>query len=299
MLRHISLELERGSRLGVIGESGSGKSITARALFGDLPSNATFTGKIVIAGKSVLELGKRELDTIRRSLLSLIPQNPGTTLDPSMKIHRQVSEVLIASGAATDDRVLDLLARMRFDGDEPEIMQRYPHQLSGGQRQRIAIAIAIGSSPKLLVADEPTSSLDALVARDMIEVIRAYSMSTNSTVVLISHNLEEVANLCTEVAVFYRGSLVEIGPIERIFDRPQHPYTDSLIKSYNELYGSRRYLEKVEKLPASNSRSMQTSSCPYYASCPRANKRCYVETPPPIKSRVGVMCHFPMNNSGS
>ena len=294
VLRHISFDLGKGARLGVIGESGSGKSITARALFGDLPPNSTSTGKIRIGGNSVLDLDKGDLDTMRRTLLSLIPQNPGVTLDPSMKIQRQISEVLTPSGVDAADRALALLTQMGFDGDETEIMQRYPHQLSGGQRQRIAIAIAIGSNPELLVADEPTSSLDSLLARDMIEVIKAYAISTSSTVLLITHNLEEVSNLCTDVAVLYRGNLVEIGPVDRIFDHPQHPYTDALVKSYKELYGSRRYLERAERSSNDYVATAHFSSCPYYTSCPKAAKRCLSEAPTPISTKTGVMCHFPL-----
>ncbi len=238
VLDNISFEIQRGTRLGIVGESGSGKSMTARAIFGDLPSHAAFTGKVLVEGISILELPKLELDKMRRSVLSLVPQNPGLTLDPSMKIGRQISKALTSLDKNASAAVISLLARMGFEGNEAEIINRYPHQLSGGQRQRVAIAIALASNPKLLVADEPTSSLDVLVARDIIEVIDSYSTSVQSSVVLITHNLEEVADLCSEVVVLYQGRVVEMGPVAKILSHPEHPYTNSLVGAYTQLFGT-------------------------------------------------------------
>ncbi|SHE96423.1 peptide/nickel transport system ATP-binding protein [Ferrithrix thermotolerans DSM 19514] len=296
VVSQITLELESGRRLGIIGESGSGKSLTVRSILGDIPRYATTEGKVVVQDRSVLELQNSDLLSLRRNTLSLVPQTPSATLDPSMKIGRQIA---LASDAAltkvvASDGVAKILRLVGFEGNELEIMNRYPHQLSGGQQQRVAVALALWSNPRVLIADEPTSSLDSILARDIVEAIKRYSDSSGASVVLVTHNLHEVIRLCSEVAILYRGHLVEHGITETVFREPMHPYSATLLQAYGYLNG--KYISRIGGATVTPNDSLPTPTpkalCPYLNDCPIAKKLCSTTPPPRVTKPGQAACHF-------
>lgn len=226
----VDLTIEPGRSLGLVGESGSGKSSVARSILGLHPS----TGTIRFEGRPIGDLRGSQLRRTR-ARLQMIFQDPYGTLDPRMPVGRQVAEPLLVHGlvrrADVQTRVRDLFVDVGLD---PGLSTRYAHELSGGQRQRIAIARAIGLSPSLLVCDEPTSSLDVSVQAQVIELLRTLQQTRGLAYLFISHNLGVVRQLCDRVAVMYLGRVVESGPVESVFDDPQHAYTKALLAAVLE-----------------------------------------------------------------
>lgn len=229
-LRGISFSLGERDRLGIIGQSGSGKSVTALAIMGLLPAYARITGSIRLAGRDLVGLPERELQQLRGDEVSMIFQEPMTALDPTMKVGRQVGEVVALHhgerrGTIHPD-VLNWLGRVGIT--EPErIADSYPHELSGGQRQRALIAMALANRPGLVLCDEPTTALDVLVQRQILQLL-AEELADRAAV-FVSHDLAVVRQVCRRVAVMLAGEIVEQGDIDDVIADPQHPYTQGLI----------------------------------------------------------------------
>jgi oligopeptide/dipeptide ABC transporter ATP-binding protein len=234
-LAGVGFDVRPGETLGVLGESGSGKSTLALALPRLLPGNAEIQkGVILFEGQDLLRAEPRALERIRGARIALTFQEPSLALHPTIRIGGQIGDVLAAheslSGGALRRRVLQLLAEV-FPGDPERIADSYPHQLSGGQQQRVLIAQAIACGPSLIVADEPTASLDPTTQQDIIGLFRTLREKFNLSLILITHNPALLAGLADRVLVLYAGKVVEIGPTEQILTLPQHPYTLALLQS--------------------------------------------------------------------
>jgi oligopeptide/dipeptide ABC transporter ATP-binding protein len=230
----VSIEVRPGEIVGILGESGSGKSTLASALLRLLAPHAKCEGgTIPIRGRDLLNLSERELRAIRGREISLIPQDPALSLNPVMTAGSQVDEVLRAHLPLTAqqrrERVMELFREVGFDHPE-EIYSAYPHQLSGGQRQRIAIAQAVACRPTLLIADEPTSKLDATLQTEIVALLSQIRRQHGTAILVISHDPTLFAGFADRIAVMYAGRIVEVGSSAEIFGRPLHPYTQALVR---------------------------------------------------------------------
>lgn len=234
-VQDVSLRVGPGEIVGVIGESGSGKSSIALAMMGLLPDSATVTAsRLDVAGTDMQGATERDWSELRGARASMVFQEPMSALNPCMRIGAQIAEVLRIHGVADKRqaraRALEILHLVRMP-DAERRLGYYPHQLSGGQRQRVVIAIAVAAGPTLLVADEPTTALDVTVQAQILELLRTLRDETGMGVLFISHDLGVIGQLCERVAVMYRGRIVETGRAERVLADPQHPYTRALLES--------------------------------------------------------------------
>ena len=228
----VSFELGQGQRLGIIGESGSGKTVTALALMGLLPETAHVTGSIRLAGRELVGLPEASLAGLRGDVLSMVFQEPMTALDPTMRVGRQVAEVLLLHtadrGGSARARVIDMLGRVGL-ADAERVADSFPHQLSGGQRQRCLLAMALINSPDLVICDEPTTALDVTVQARVLRLLDEVLTAEGAACLFISHDLAVVSQVCTDVLVMLEGRIVEAGPVARLFSAPEHPYTRGLV----------------------------------------------------------------------
>ncbi|MDV3249951.1 ABC transporter ATP-binding protein [Devosia sp. BK] len=237
LIHGLSLSLEKGERLGLIGESGSGKSLTALAATGLLPAGLRASGSAILAGTEVIGAPERQLNTLRGTAVAIVFQEPLTALDPLMRVGKQVAEPLARRakrdgkplpGTALDQAVLALLTEVALP-DPPRIARAYPHELSGGQRQRVAVAMALACKPDLLIADEPTTALDVTTQAEILALIDRLVRERNMALLFISHDLPVVANTVSRVIVLRQGEAVEAGTVADVFGNPQHDYTKSLL----------------------------------------------------------------------
>jgi peptide/nickel transport system ATP-binding protein len=278
-VRGIDFGLENGARTGLIGESGSGKTLTALALMGLLPDGLRATGKVIYRGRDLLRLSDRELGVIRGDRVSMIFQEPLTALNPLMRIGDQVVEPLRVhrglSGRDASERAGGLLERVQLRGGK-ELLRAYPHQLSGGQRQRAMIAMAIACGPELVIADEPTTALDVTVQAEILQLLGSLVSEERASLLLITHDLAVVSETCSEVLVMYGGHIVEAGPVDEVFGRPRHPYTVGLLDAV---------LPVDEEVPEGRLRAIPGTvpplgafpeGCPFRTRCSRASERCAV-----------------------
>jgi len=234
-IRGVNFHLNAGETLAIVGESGSGKSITVRSILQLLASNATISkGEILYHGDDLLQKSEKEMDNIRGNKISMIFQDPMTSLDPTMTIGKQVAEpLLIHNNVSKKDALKRAEEVLRLVGiPNPKArMNDYPHQFSGGQRQRIVIAIAIVDYPEILIADEPTTALDVTVQAEIIDLLRELQQKIGTAIIFITHDLGVVAGIADRVAVMYAGRFVEFGSVNDVFYNPQHPYTWGLLDS--------------------------------------------------------------------
>lgn len=239
-VRGVNFEIRKGETLAIVGESGSGKSVTSSAIMGLLPKPQAIikSGQIVFEGKDLLKKSNKEMQKIRGKDISMIFQDPLSSLNPTMKIGNQMIEVLMKHQQLSKDkaikRAIELLKQVGISSPEMR-MQQYPHQFSGGMRQRVVIAIALACNPKLLIADEPTTALDVTIQAQILELLRQIQKETNCGIIFITHDLGVVANIADRVAVMYAGKIVEYGTVEEIFYQPKHPYTWGLLGSMPDL----------------------------------------------------------------
>jgi peptide/nickel transport system ATP-binding protein len=273
----LSFGLEAGQRTGLIGESGSGKTLTALAIMGLLPEGLSASGKVVYQGRDLLAMSERDLCRIRGDRLAMVFQEPMTALNPVMKIGEQVAEPLRLhrrmGGAQARASALQALERVRLP-DAAEKMHAYPHQLSGGQRQRAMIAMATACSPDLLIADEPTTALDVTIQAQILDLLVGLVAENGSSLLLITHDLAVVANVCQRVLVLYGGHIVEEGSVDEVFSHPRHPYTRALMDAIppidEDLPG-----RKLKAIPGSVPALGEfPPGCPFRNRCPRATAVC-------------------------
>ena len=231
-LDRVSFRLDAGQRLGIIGESGSGKTVTALAVLGLLPETAHVAGSVRLAGRELVGLDDAVHARLRGDLVSMVFQEPMTALDPTMRVGRQVAEVLRLhapdrAGAART-HVIEMLGRVGL-ADPERVADSFPHQLSGGQRQRCLMAMALINSPDLVICDEPTTALDVTVQARVLAVLDEVLTAERAACLFISHDLAVVSQVCSDVLVMLDGRIVEAGPVARLFTAPEHPYTRGLV----------------------------------------------------------------------
>ncbi|CAH0344482.1 ABC transporter ATP-binding protein [Bacillus sp. CECT 9360] len=239
-IRGVDFELKKGETLAIVGESGSGKSVTTKSIMRLLPpgNSEIKNGEILFDGKDLTNLSDRQMQKIRGKDISMIFQDPMTSLNPTIKIGKQIMEPIIkhqnASKATAKERAMDLLRLVGIPQPESRFEQ-YPHQFSGGMRQRVVIAIALACNPKILIADEPTTALDVTIQAQILELMKDLQKKIDTSIIFITHDLGVVANVADRVAVMYGGKIVEVGTVDEVFYNPKHPYTWGLISSMPSL----------------------------------------------------------------
>jgi len=278
----VSLSLEAGSTLGIVGESGSGKSTLALTILRLLPPAARITsGEILFEGEDLRTKSDVEMRRIRGQRIAMILQDPMASLNPLFTIGDQVAEPLrVHEGVGRRgawSRATDLLKAVRISAPESRVRE-YPHQMSGGMRQRIVGAIAISCSPRLLIADEPTTSLDLTIQAQYLNLLRDLQRQYELALIFITHNLGIVAKMCDQVAVMYAGRLVEWGPVTRIFDAPAHPYTQALLGSIPRMGDGRERLTAIEGQPPDL--AAPPPGCAFHPRCPQVMDQCREQAPP-------------------
>jgi oligopeptide/dipeptide ABC transporter ATP-binding protein len=279
----VSLHIDAGETLGVVGESGCGKTITALSILRLVPDpGKIISGRILFRGKDVAKMDDEEVKDFRGNDVSMIFQDPMTSMNPVTKIGFQIEEAMTAhkrfSAQQAKTRVVELLKRVRVPAPERRVND-YPHQFSGGMRQRAMIAMGLANEPALLIADEPTTALDVTVQAQIIELMKNLNQELGTAMMLITHNMALVASLCQRVVVMYAGRVVEEGPVEQIFKSPQHPYTWSLLRSVPRVDEARKdRLVSIKGLPPDLSNP--PPGCKFHPRCPFVIERCKVEEPP-------------------
>jgi peptide/nickel transport system ATP-binding protein/oligopeptide transport system ATP-binding protein len=279
----VTLEVERGRTLGIVGESGCGKSILSYSLMRLVPRPGRIeAGHICFEGRDLLELDEDEMRTIRAARIAMIFQEPMTSLNPALTVGRQITETMRAhdrraSAAELRDRALALLARVRIPAPERRFGS-YPHQMSGGMRQRVMIAMALSCGPDLLIADEPTTALDVTVQAQILDLLRELQQQNGMAVIMITHDLGVVAEMADEIAVMYAGRVVERGSAASIFDDPQHPYTIGLLGSIPRVEEERERLAAIEGVVPSL--AALPSGCRFHPRCVFAAEACTRIDPP-------------------
>ncbi|HEY8068766.1 MAG TPA: ABC transporter ATP-binding protein [Burkholderiales bacterium] len=278
----VSFELEAGRTLGIVGESGCGKSVTALSVMGLVPRppGRVAGGEILFEGRDLLQLKGEELRALRGDRISMIFQEPMSSLNPAFTIGDQIAEVLLQhkniSAKQAKDRVIEMLGRVRIPSPERRY-DDYPHRLSGGMRQRAMIAMALACEPKLLIADEPTTALDVTIQAQILDLMRTLREETGTAIILITHDLGVVAELADDVAVMYAGRIVEQAGVARLFAEPQHPYTIGLLGSIPRLHLEQERLAAIEgQVPEPFSTN---AGCRFEPRCPFAIERCRTDDP--------------------
>jgi oligopeptide/dipeptide ABC transporter ATP-binding protein len=284
----VSLTLGAGETLGIVGESGSGKTTLALSLLRLLPpAGRIVSGEIRFEGDDLLRKSNAEMRRIRGKRIAMILQDPMASLNPLFTVGDQVAEpIRVHEGASRRrawGRAQELLKAVRISAPETRVRE-YPHQLSGGMRQRIVGAIAISCEPRLLIADEPTTSLDLTIQAQYLNLLRDLQRAHRLTLIFITHNLGIVAKMCDQVAVMYAGRLVESGPVGRIYNAPAHPYTRALLESIPRLGDSRKRLTAIDGQPPDP--IALPGGCAFHPRCPKVMERCRAEAPPEL--RVGA-----------
>jgi oligopeptide/dipeptide ABC transporter ATP-binding protein len=280
-VQHVSFTVQSNETLGIVGESGCGKSTMALAIIGLLPRNGRATsGEVRFEGRNMLAMSPRELRGLRGDRVSMVFQNPMTSLDPAYTVGSQIVDVLREhrglSGDAARETALALLRQVRIDAPEQRF-KTYPHHLSGGMRQRVVIAIALACNPALLIADEPTTALDATIQAQILNLLRDLRTERQTSIILITHDLGVVAQMANRVAVMYAGRMVEEGPVTRVFEAPLHPYTAALLRAM-PAFGTRRgTLEVIEGTVPSLRAPAQ--ACPFAPRCKYRMDRCLQQVP--------------------
>jgi len=278
----VSFTLTEGETLGIVGESGSGKTVTSMSILRLLPAAARIVGgEIWFAGENLLTKSEREMRQVRGSQITMILQDPMMSLNPLFTIGEQIAEPLRIHrglrGATVIERIKEVLRGVRIPSPEVR-MREYPHQMSGGMRQRIVGGISIACDPRLLIADEPTTSLDVTIQAQYLQLLKDIQQQNGLAMIFITHNIGIIARMCDKVAVMYAGRLVERAPVRAIFNHPAHPYTEALLHAVPSLTDRSERLWSIEGQPPDPANL--PTGCPFNPRCPKAEDRCRREVPP-------------------
>ena len=277
----ISFEVKNREVLGIVGESGSGKSVTLRSIIGLVRAPGKVSGAIEWKGRRISDLSFKRLSKIRGREISMIFQEPMTALNPVMNVGAQIRENLKEHSSldalARKKRAIELLDQVGIPSAKSRIAD-YPHQFSGGMRQRVMIAIALASTPKLLLADEPTTALDVTIQDQILKLILRMRLEMQMSVLLVTHDLGVIAQTCDRVAVMYAGKIVESGPVTAVFHSPKHAYTEGLLESVPTGGSLRKPLRAIPGLPPTM--DFIPSGCPFEPRCSYATTACSAEVPP-------------------
>jgi oligopeptide transport system ATP-binding protein len=288
-VRGVNFEVKKGESVAIVGESGCGKSVTAQSIMQLLPKPAAQykEGSIVFNGQDLLKKNEKEMQRIRGNEIGMIFQDPMTSLNPTMKVGKQIAENLIKhqhlSKAEAKKRAIEMLRLVGIPQPDKRADQ-YPHEFSGGMRQRGMIAVALACQPKLLIADEPTTALDVTIQAQILNLMKELQQKTGTSIIMITHDLGVVAEMCDRVVVMYAGQVIETGTVDDIFYRPQHPYTRGLLKSVPRLDMDRSApLHPILGTPPDLLNPPK--GCPFFARCESAMKIC--ENHDPTLQQIG------------
>jgi oligopeptide/dipeptide ABC transporter ATP-binding protein len=297
-VRGVSFHVNRGETVGIVGESGSGKSVTSLSLMRLVPDppGKIVAGSVKLDGEEILALPPRRMQKVRGGRMSMVFQDPFSSLNPTMTLGEQVIEAIRAHSSMSRrearDRTLELFRAVRLPSPELRLKQ-YPHQISGGQRQRVMIAVAFSTNPELLIADEPTTALDVTVQAQIMALMGDFQKRTDAAILLITHDLGVVAEMCDRVLVMYAGQIVEAGSAEQIFHLPKHPYTVGLLESLPQLNADRT--TRLTSIPGQPpDLAKLPPGCPFADRCPRVMEICRMEEPGRTEVAPGqyVRCHL-------
>lgn len=295
-LEDVSFSIEQGEILGIVGETGCGKSVTSRTIMGLIPQppGKIVGGEVLFEGRDLLKLGDEDMRSIRGKDMAMIFQDPMSSLNPVLKVGFQVMEAIKAHGNVSDrearKRALDMFEKVNIP-DPEKSLNRYPHQFSGGMKQRVMIAMALSCNPRLLIADEPTTALDVSIQAQILSLIKGLQRDFGSSIMLISHDLGVIATMAQKVAVMYAGSIIEYGSVKDIFESPSHPYTKGLLGAIPRLDRDQESLDVIKgalpdliNLP---------EGCKFRERCPVAEPLCATAEPPRLKVKEGheVACY--------
>jgi len=280
IIQDMNFYIKPGEIVGVVGESGCGKSITAQSIIGLVEGRKQITGEILFEGKNLLELSNRELRAVRGREISMIFQEPMTSLNPTLTVGYQLMEAFRVHNKTLSHALaykLSVKALHEVNIPEPEKRIRcYPHELSGGMRQRVMIAMALSCRPKLMIADEPTTALDVTIQAQILDIMKQRKKELGTAVMLITHDLGVVAETCSRILILYCGRVVEEAPVKELFSNPRHPYTRGLLKSLPEI-GVRDKLFMIEgNVPSTGN---YPDGCPFHPRCHQCIDRCRTEHP--------------------
>ena len=274
-VNNVSFSLEKGETLGLVGETGAGKTTIAKSILRILPEPPAQVdgGEILLEGKNILALSNDDMRKIRGRKISMIFQDPMTALNPVMRIGNQIAEGIAlhekVSGKAAEEKAKKMLEMVGIPGSR---YRDYPHQCSGGMKQRVVIAMALACSPDLLLADEPTTALDVTIQAQVLDIIKNLQQELNTAMIMITHDLGIVAEVCDNVAVVYAGEVVEYGSREEIFDHPWHPYTVGLFGSLPDINSDVERLSPIAGMPPDPSNLPE--GCAFAPRCPYAAAEC-------------------------
>lgn len=297
VINDISFIITKAECFGLVGETGCGKSVTALSILRLLPISANINqGEILFEGKNILNIKEDMIRKIRGAKIHMIFQDPGSSLNPSIKIGNQLIETIILHKNVTKKKGRETAIRMLKQAKifEPEkCLKLYPHELSGGMQQRVLIALALACEPTLLIADEPTTSLDVSIQASIIELLKSLQEKFNMSILLITHNFGIVNNICDRVAVMYAGEIVEEGPTKSILTNSYHPYTSALIESIPSI---KRKIEKLKNIKSVAPNFLNRSKgCMFYSRCPKAiENKCNIIKPTfvTVEPNHRVLCHL-------
>jgi len=290
VLHGVSLTIGRGEAVGMVGESGCGKTMTARSILRIVPPPGRVTaGRVVLDGRDLLALSEGEMAGVRGRRIAMIFQEPGAALNPVISVGEQITDVLRAHHAASRGdartRAIELLREVGIP-DPAARLSAFPHQLSGGTQQRVAIAIALACAPDVLIADEPTTALDVTIQAQILQLLRRLTVDKGLGLLFITHNIGAVAQIADRIIVMYAGRVVEDGSVDAVIDTPQHPYTRALLRAMPTMMARReeRLLEIEGQVPDLANPPL---GCPFHPRCPAVMAHCGVQDPPLAEMEPG------------